>query len=818
MVVCPLIVAAGRASRQVRIASEGTRCTSGGDAPICVIEGSADLTGHSDPPDPAATEASSSVDVPALVRDAVIRLTRLVQRAAIYPPGHPTVRLLLAPFLDAVAPFTDGTTPLRLAVLRDRLVAAAGDTPPQEHESKWLAGQLHGRGVSTIVVDGPVDAEELLTFARWLSGPAQAGERPATPRGIAVSFVDYTGAAFDEAPGLVESADGGAGAWHRIAATLIGDGLGGHGTGHGHGEADHAAGLTGLGAALGATGALGAAMLGAGESGGPGGPANAPPLDPQGVASAIQSELARSEGTGVSAATERLLVAGTRLGRLSPVERAAVKQRLAEVVDRLPDEVRHHLLRVAPNDDPRKCELLTAVLDELPTQRLLDLVPRIDMKRGTHVSPFLTFLVRLCSVAAREASVSEAVETQLGRFNLPTDLVHADSDHVRAVLEQAFSQTAEHYTSVGELYQSSVNEFSITFEASADSEARRLIGAGQDARATTEHAARIAVALVRLDPRDASTVSCLSFARDAATRTLAGDGKLSLLAELAAVASLVAETSPDASTHTLVQECLALCRQPMALEQLINAIGDHVGAPSDTLMALFLASGLSGTVLAVTRMTDLPDGAFRDRLGELVARQELDIVRTALTRLRKDDHPVMIVLNVLRVLDPIRAPELCRLFIRDPDAGIRRLSLDMLREAPLSPLKRERVMIQAMGDHDADVALTALADLCANQTPSGLAALTKYLSRVDDRELEQLQIAAVDLLCDAWSGGASDVIATALRNRRHIFNGGPRRVSQVMVSALSAKPDLQGQAAARAWQRSAAGLWSTVLGGQKEAS
>ena len=313
-------------------------------------------------------------------------------------------------------------------------------------------------------------------------------------------------------------------------------------------------------------------------------------------------------------------------------------------------------------------------------------------------------------------------------------------------------------------------------------------------------------------------MSCLSFARDAATRTLGGDGKLSLLAELAAVASLVGETSPDASTRTLVQECLALCRQPMALEQLINAIGEHVGGPSDTLTALFLASGLSGTVLAVTRMTDLPDGAFRDRLGELVARQELEIVRSALTRLRKDDHPVMIVLNVLRVLDPIRAPELCRLFIRDPNAGIRRLSLDMLREAPLSPTKRERVMIQAMGDHDADVALTALTDLCANQTPSGLAALTRYLSRVDDRELEQLQIAAVDLLCDAWSGGASDVIATALRNRRHIFNGGPRRVSQVMVSALSAKPDLQGQAAARAWQRSAAGLWSTVLGGRREAS
>ena len=53
----------------------------------------------------------------------------------------------------------------------------------------------------------------------------------------------------------------------------------------------------------------------------------------------------------------------------------AVKQRLADVVDRLPDEVRHQLLRVVPNDDPRKCELLTTVLDDLPTQRLLDLVP-----------------------------------------------------------------------------------------------------------------------------------------------------------------------------------------------------------------------------------------------------------------------------------------------------------------------------------------------------------------------------------------------------------------------------------------------------------
>ena len=795
--------------------------------PICVDRRSSLLSGVHDPIDPSASapaaQGEGAPDVAALVRDAVIRLTRLVQRAAIYPAGHPTVRLLLAPFLEAIAPFTDGTLPLALGVRKDRLIASAGTMPAQEHESKWLAGQLHTRGVATLAITGAVDAEELLLFARWLSGPAQGGDRPQAPGGLTIHFVDYTGAAYDEQPLINDSPDGGVGAWNRIASLLTGDGgAGGSGGGAGNPFIAGAGGGTGEGGSGGpgtggGTGGGTGTGTGSGSGTGPGSGIGIA-IDPQHIASTIQTELARSEGTGVGIATERLLVAGTRLGRLSPGDLAVVKRRLADVVDRLPEEVRHQLLSVVPNDDPRKCDLLSSVLDELPTRRILELVPRVDMKRGTHVSPFLTFLVRLCSVAAREAALSEAVETQLGKHGLPTDLVHAGSEHLRAVLEQAFSQTAEHYSNTGELYQASVNEISIDFHTSPDDEARARLRAAADGAGTTEHAARIAVALVRSDPRDPATVSCLTFARDTANRSLAGDGRLSLLAELASVARIVADTSPDAQTRAVVQECLALCRQPMALEQLINAVGEHVGPPSETLTALFLASGLSGSVLAVKRMTDLPDGAFRDRLGELVTRQETDIVRSALTRLRKDDYPVMIVINVLRVMDPVRAPELVRLFIRDPDAGIRRLSLDMLREAPLSPVKRERVMIQAMTDHDEDVAITALTDLCQHQTPTGLAALTRYLSKVDDRELEHLQIATIDLLTDSWSGGALDVITVALQARRHIFNAGPRRVSHAMVAALAEHGGEMGVTAARVWQRSAAGLWSTVLGGRKEAS
>ncbi len=467
--------------------------------------------------------------------------------------------------------------------------------------------------------------------------------------------------------------------------------------------------LTGLGNALGATGALGAAMHGSepGGSGGPGGMARQRRSRPRWRRARRPRTVARSAGRRRRDPERAGSVGGHRRQRRdrAPARRRhaprppdrrpnaiAVKQRLADVVDRLPDEVRHQLLRVVPNDDPRKCDLLTAVLDDLPTQRLLDLVPRVEMKRGTHVSPFLTFLVRLCSVAAREASVSEAVETQLGRFGLPTDLVHAGSDHVRAVLEQAFSQTAEHYSNVGELYQSSINEFSITFEPSPDEEVAQAARPGRErpaddrARGPHRHGAG---ALRPARHRDGQLPDVRPRRGHHARSPAKARCRCSPSSPRSPPSS--ARPAPTARRGPSSRSAWRLCRQPMALEQLINAVGDHVGAPSETLTALFLASGLSGTVLAVTRMTDLPDGAFRDRLGELVARQELEIVRSALTRLRKDDHPVMIVLNVLRVLDPIRAPELCRLFIRDPDAGIRRLvARHAARSAALAGQARAR--------------------------------------------------------------------------------------------------------------------------------
>jgi hypothetical protein len=135
-----------------------------------------------------------------------------------------------------------------------------------------------------------------------------------------------------------------------------------------------------------------------------------------------------------------------------------------------------------------------------------------------------------------------------------------------------------------------------------------------------------------------------------------------------------------------------------------------------------------------------------------------------------------------------------------------------VRDAPLSPIKRERVMIQALQDHDHEVVTAALVDLCTHQTPGALDALTKYLSRVDDAALEPMQLAAVRLLQREWSDEAATVMATALRARRHIFDRGPRVVSRAMVAAIDEAGSEPARAAVRAWKRSAAGLWSACVG------
>jgi len=265
----------------------------------------------------------------------------------------------------------------------------------------------------------------------------------------------------------------------------------------------------------------------------------------------------------------------------------------------------------------------------------------------------------------------------------------------------------------------------------------------------------------------------------------------------------------DAPTLRLAQECQALCRDPRAADRLMVALDAQIGPPTHALTELFLASGSPAATLAIDRISELPDGPLRDRLGHLIARLDLDVVRPAMLRVCADGAPVSRLLGVFRQIDPARTPDLARLFIRDANPAVRRQALEVLSDAPLAPVKRERVMLRALADEDPGVVRVALRELSAHQSPPALAALAEFLSRTHGASLEALQRYAVQALRLAWTPKVTDALVLALLARRRAFDPAARRVSHAIVTVLEAAGGDRARAAVRTWRRSPAGVWST---------
>jgi hypothetical protein len=708
-------------------------------------------------------------------REAVVRLGRAAQRAAIYPPEHPSVRLALGPFLDLVNGLIHDSGRLLVVVMKDRLVVSAGDQAPREQHNRWLASQLFARRITSLTFDAPIDVEDCLAFVQWLGQPAKESVDAPTASGFRLTRLDYSKAQFDTTPRPKDETPAAIAAWNALAVRL-------------------------------APGAAAAPNRGDG----PADTSSEAPIDPADIANAIEADLAAAEGTGVASITGRLIQAGGGLATLPEAERQSVRERLAAVVASLPDEIRRQILAAIPRDNPGKIALLTEIVDALPRERLLELVPRVDMTPGAHVRQFLAFLVKLVSLAHHDPAVSEALEAQVGRHGLPMELLHTNADGAQKLLDHLFTQTVEQFSSAGELYQATLQDL-CTAQGAADTFDLSHYGDPQDHAAASTHVARIALHALRNDARDATTPACLIRVREAARRELEA-GDIEVVAEMAAVVMPIAGAAVDTATHKLAQECLAICRTPRAAERLMAALESQVGPASDALAALFLTSGLSAAALSLARLSELPDGPFRDRIGGLLARLELDVVRQAVTRACGEGMSVSRLLAVFRQLDPARTADLARVFVRDADPRVRREALEVLSDAPLAPVKRERVMLRALNDEDPGVVRVALRELSACQTPPSLAGLTTFLARTEGAEIEALQSYAVAALRQSWTPRAIEALAPALLARRRAFDPGARRVSRAIVATLEDVDDVQARSAARAWRRSAAGVWSACRG------
>ena len=131
-------------------------------------------------------------------REAVVRLGRAVQRAAIYPPEHPSVRLALGPFLDLVNGLVRDSGRLLVVVMRDRLVVSAGDEAPREQQNRWLASQLFARRITSLTFDAPIDVDDCWPSCSGSASRRRSRSTPPTATGLRLTRLDYSRAQFDD--------------------------------------------------------------------------------------------------------------------------------------------------------------------------------------------------------------------------------------------------------------------------------------------------------------------------------------------------------------------------------------------------------------------------------------------------------------------------------------------------------------------------------------------------------------------------------------------------------------------------------------------
>ena len=493
-----------------------------------------------------------------------------------------------------------------------------------------------------------------------------------------------------------------------------------------------------------------------------------------------------------------------------------MRERLAAVVAALPDEIRRQILAAIPRDNPGKIDLLTEILDALPRERLLELVPRVDMTPGAHVRQFLAFLVKLVSLAAPRSGSGRGGRGAGGDATACRSICCTSTRTApRSCSIELFTQTVEQFSSAASSIRPACRISAPNRTGRSETLDLSRYGDPQDRAAAIRRTLRaLRCTLLRSDARDATDAGMP--ASGCATRR----GASSRRATSRSSPSMAAVVDADRRRPDRCRDARARRRSvwrsaatPRAAERLMAALESQVGPASRALAALFLLSGLSAATLALARLSELPDGPLRDRLGGLLARLELDVVRQAITRrmqrrrCRSRACSPCSASSIRRARPTSRASSSAT-----PIPGVRREALEVLSDAPLAPVKRERVMLRALNDDDR----ASCAWRCASSAPIRRRRASPDSPRSSRAPTaprsRRSQSYAVAALRQSWTPHAIDALAPALLARRRAFDPAARRVSRAIVAALEA-----ATTGARSRRRApgvgrAAGVWSACRG------
>jgi len=700
--------------------------------------------------------------------EVLARLNRAVQRATIYPARHPGIGQAVESFCEALLPHVSAA-PLTVVPTRDRLHSACGATA-SEHAISWLAGRLFACGVGSITFDAGATPEEATRFVEWLASP-QAEAIDDAPlriwRGIRLARVDYRHVRFREQPASDTGIEAEARlAWATLAAGLVADWCEdpAHGT--------HAA--------------------------------------PEDLAGCVLRAIDSREGTGVADLTERVLAAGTHLGTLSAPVRARVSERLAAFVGHLAPALRGQLLTIAAGDEPRKLELIAELADRLPREALLELVEHVDLRLAGASAQFVSLVGKLIGLSATDPHLAEALERRWQRHGLPLDVLDAEGDGLRLVLERLVAEASNDEAYVPEGYRAELARLSSALGDGEGVELGHLAGAS-DADDIAAQLARISLRLVAADPLRGDTGVFITRVRGQAPRLLEG-GHYAVLADAVEVLGrLQRERALTAEAATAAATLFGLFAQADTIARVVGRLelGD---ADAPALTTLLLAGGRQAAESLARRAAAAPLTDARKRLVRVLLQFDAGVLR-AVAESAAPGRPALAhtLLDVMPALHHPQLAEIGLVLTRHPDVDVRLRAFATVFNRPMPPARLDRLVRQALDDPSPRITMMAIAFVQAHWTETAAEAVARLLTHPRGDGCREAERHAIDLLASHRTPGSREALARALAVRGRSMGASSRRVCRRMARALERMDDPVTLAAARAWWGSPVGLVSRLL-------
>lgn len=693
---------------------------------------------------------------------------RAVQKASIYPEGHPAVPVAVEGFLEGLRRAREDAPLVSIGIASDRFLVDGEPLLEKKGILPWLATHLHERGLAEVSLAQNLAEDTVIRFVRWLAKPVTGPIDQDTLtafEGITLTRFDYGRARFGEDPAASGAiADDSIRAWHSMMSGML----------KGMSE-DWGIETDGL--------AWG---------------------DPTALAECVNAVVGRQGGPDAGSVASRVIAAGVSLKSLAEPIQKAVKKRLGQFLAGLTPELRSQLLRVSVQSSRQKIEFVAEVVDSLPKSLVVEVLGGLN-ERGARVPhQFITLMNKLIGLSADDAPLKEQVGRKLESMGVPRALMEDAPGKVREVLTEVMQSRVELNWNP-ERYQALLEDLSSRRVEGGQRARSERYGDPRDPDTVAAHVSEIALRLFAARPEAPEAEEFLKCLEADAPRAL-GSGRFEQAHEAVSAVRAVCDGGVELPPEfrMKLESYLSGYAQEDRIEKILSAAEAGLGTLGPEIVGLFKLAGAEAIFAAFRRIAGLDEGPEVRRLSELLTHADPEPFTSAIGLLRSEGWSSLRVLFpvLLRIGAP-RGVELALTFVGNEDPRVRIEALRVLMATDRREGQIVRYLERAFADRSHRVTAFAVAQARQRGGPEMTVLLGAFLrGGTGGSRDDEVQAQAIAVLAATKTPEARDILAALLASRKVMFSVKEMRIATALEDALEQIGDETALRGVGAWRRS----------------